>query len=79
MAMISIEVDDKDVLSAIQALARKTGDLSPALNQIGEDLRESTLRRFSTSTGPGGQQRNHQPSVHFLLTACHHPGSKKSL
>ncbi|MDP2830187.1 MAG: phage virion morphogenesis protein [Sulfuricellaceae bacterium] len=56
MALLSIEVDDKDVLSALQALARKTGDLSPALRQIGEDLRESTLRRFSTSTGPDGQR-----------------------
>lgn len=54
MAMITIEIDSRPVLDALQKLSRRGGDLSPALKAIGNDLVESTQRRFATSTAPDG-------------------------
>jgi len=53
---VSIEVDDKDVLAALDRLAKKGANLRPALQDIGEYLAETTKRRFDTSTGPDGQK-----------------------
>lgn len=52
--MITITVDNRQVLDALQLLQRKAGHLSPALEEIGEDLVESTKRRFAASEGPDG-------------------------
>lgn len=49
-----IEVDDRQVLEALRELHQLTGNLRPALVEIGEDLVESTKRRFVTSTAPDG-------------------------
>jgi len=49
-----IDVDDQQVLNALRELFQVTNDLSPALAEIGEDLIESTKRRFETSTAPDG-------------------------
>lgn len=54
MALIQIEVDDREVLDVLAKLARRAGDLSPALRQIGEDMVDSTRRRFATGTAPDG-------------------------
>lgn len=53
--MIEIHLDDRDVLTALQDLQRSTGDLRPALAEIGEVLIESTKQRFVSQTGPDGQ------------------------
>jgi phage virion morphogenesis protein len=52
--MIEVKVDSRQVLDALKNLERKTGNLRPALKEIGEDLMESTKRRFATSTAPDG-------------------------
>ncbi|MBN8765985.1 MAG: phage virion morphogenesis protein [Thiobacillus sp.] len=54
MALIEIDVDDREVLDALGKLAQRAGNLSPALEEIGEDMLASTRRRFATSTGPDG-------------------------
>jgi len=54
--MITIEIDDRSVLAALAALQRKVGNLSPALKEIGEDLVDSTQRRFAATTAPDGQR-----------------------
>ncbi len=54
--MISIEIDDRAVLSALDELIRRAEDPTPALKEIGETLAETTKRRFDTSTGPDGQR-----------------------
>jgi len=54
MAMITIEIDSRPVLDALNELRRRGTNLSPALKEIGEDMVESTKRRFSTSTAPDG-------------------------
>jgi phage gpG-like protein len=56
MALLQIDVDDREVLDVLARLARRAGDLSPALTQIGVDLVDSTQRRFATSTSPDGQR-----------------------
>ncbi|MEW6416167.1 MAG: phage virion morphogenesis protein [Pseudomonadota bacterium] len=56
MALIQIDVDDREVLDVLAKLARRAGDLSPALRQIGEDLADSTQRRFATGTAPDGSR-----------------------
>lgn len=50
-----VEWDDREVLMALQHLQQSVGNLSPALREIGETLKESTKQRFSSKTGPGGQ------------------------
>lgn len=54
MAMITIEIDSRPVLDALNELRRRGSNLSPALKAIGNDLVESTQRRFGTSTAPDG-------------------------
>jgi phage virion morphogenesis protein len=49
-----IIVDAADILAALQRLLAATGDVSPALRDIGEILVESTQRRFETKIGPDG-------------------------
>lgn len=49
-----IEVDDRQVLEALRELYQLTGNLRPALVELGEDMVESTKRRFVTSTAPDG-------------------------
>lgn len=54
MAMITIEFDSRPVLDALNELRRRGSNISPALHAIGNDLVESTQRRFGTSTAPDG-------------------------
>ena len=54
MALIQIDVDNREVLDVLGKLAQRAGDLSPALKEIGEDMLASTRRRFATGTGPDG-------------------------
>jgi phage virion morphogenesis protein len=50
----SIEFEDDDVQRMLQRLLSATGDVSPALRNIGEILVPSTQSRFETKTGPDG-------------------------
>lgn len=54
--MASIEVDDHQILDALQQLQRLVGDLRPALAEMGGDLVESTKRRFETTSAPDGSE-----------------------
>lgn len=55
---ITIELDAREVLAGLHRLLAATGPggLAPALKEIGEDLVESTKRRFETSTAPDGSR-----------------------
>lgn len=53
--MISIEINNRSVLDALRTLAGRVGDMTPAMQDIGEHLAETTKRRFDTSTSPDGQ------------------------
>ena len=52
--MITIEINDGDVLAALHALQAKARDPSPALSAIGELLMESTKLRFALGVAPDG-------------------------
>ncbi|MDP3875857.1 MAG: phage virion morphogenesis protein [Methylobacter sp.] len=52
--MISIDYNDAAVLNALRELAQHTGNLRPALLEIGEDLTESTKQRFGSQQSPEG-------------------------
>jgi phage gpG-like protein len=52
--MITIQVDDKQVLDMLTELSRRMANLQPAMKEIGEDIVESTKRRFASATGPDG-------------------------
>lgn len=54
--MINIQVQDSGVQDALQALAKRVGNMNPILQTIGEDLMERTEQRFGTSTGPDGKR-----------------------
>jgi len=54
--MIRIEIDDREVMDALQRLQRRVGDLTPAMEDIGELLIETTKQRFATSTAPDGRR-----------------------
>jgi phage virion morphogenesis protein len=51
-----IEVDDAEVKAALAKLAGKIENPRPLLLEIGEELTESTLKRFSSSTAPDGSK-----------------------
>lgn len=51
-----IEWDDRAIREALQNLQRQVSNLRPVLLAVGEDLVDSTKRRFETSTGPNGQR-----------------------
>ena len=52
--MITIEVKDKEVLDVLNQMVSRMIDLRPALNEIGEDMVQSTKDRFVSATAPDG-------------------------
>lgn len=52
--MITITVQDREVLATLQAITQRIGNMAPVLQAIGNDITERTKRRFDTSTGPDG-------------------------
>ncbi len=52
--MISIKVNDQLVLDKLNGLLNRSSNLRPAMAEIGEDIVESTKRRFATATAPDG-------------------------
>ena len=53
--MISVEFDDRAILAALRELQQAAGNLRSPLRRIGEVLKESTHKRFSTLIGPDGE------------------------
>lgn len=53
--MITIQVNDRQVLDRLNELARKCSNLKPAMKEIGEDLKASTKARFASAKDPDGQ------------------------
>lgn len=52
--MITITVQDREVLATLEAITQRIGNMSPVLQAIGDDITERTKRRFDTSTSPDG-------------------------
>ena len=71
--MISISVNDSQVLATLNELLSRGQNLRPAFAEIGEDLVESTKRRFATATGPGGSTW----AANSPVTIAQYPGTTK--
>jgi len=54
--MIEVEWNGRAVHESLQNLQQQVSNLRPVLLAIGEDLVDSTKRRFETSTGPDEQR-----------------------
>lgn len=52
--MLTIEVHDQAVRTALDALQRRISNMAPALQAIGEGMVTRTKARFDTSTDPAG-------------------------
>ena len=52
--MITIKIDNENVLNALDRLSKASANPRPAKLAIGESLVESTKKRFDTSTAPDG-------------------------
>jgi phage virion morphogenesis protein len=52
--MIQIDIDNRTVLDALNELLHRTGDLAPAMQDIGGVLESRVRGRFETETDPGG-------------------------
>jgi len=52
--MLKIEVDDREVLSALAQLQRRAADLRPAMRDIAQALESETEGNFQHERGPGG-------------------------
>lgn len=62
--MNEVIVDDRKIRAALQGLQKATGNISPALREIGQELVSRTKKRFETTTGPDGQKwAENQPST----------------
>lgn len=55
-ATFTLRVDDAEVQGALDRLAARVTDLTPALRAIGSVLESGTMRRFETETAPDGQR-----------------------
>lgn len=54
--MITIQVNDRQVLDRLNELASKCKNLRPAMKEIGEVLVDSTKARFASATDPDGHK-----------------------
>jgi phage virion morphogenesis protein len=52
--MFEFSMDNSRILAKLNELLQKTGHVSPALRKIGETLKESTQKRFESTTAPDG-------------------------
>jgi phage virion morphogenesis protein len=52
--MIQVEIDDKQVLAALNRLLEAGADMTPAMQDIGEYLVQSTRQRFQDGVAPDG-------------------------
>lgn len=50
----TLHVDDAEIVAGLDGLHHAVGDLSPALEDIGADLEQSTVMRFVTNIAPDG-------------------------
>lgn len=53
--MITIQLDDRQLQGALAQLRQRLGDLTPVMQDIGEELVARAKQRFATSTGPDGR------------------------
>tara|TARA_B100001245_G_scaffold230493_3_gene210184 strand:+ start:31930 stop:32418 length:489 start_codon:yes stop_codon:yes gene_type:complete len=63
---LTVEVNDQEVTSALDALLASIGNVDPALKEIGEYLIDSTKQRFRDSEAPDGSKWEDNSPVTLL-------------
>ncbi len=53
--MIKIDIDDRDVLQALDRLARRVSDMTPAMRAIGQEMETRIAQRFETERAKRGR------------------------
>ena len=53
---ITLRLDDAEVIARLNQIAERIGNMTPAMQAIGEILAESAKHRFDTSTDPEGKR-----------------------
>lgn len=53
--MLTIEVNDQEVLAVLSRLAARTNDLRPAMANVAQALASESERQFATQSGPLGR------------------------
>lgn len=54
MSLLTVTLDASDATKRLDIIADRLANLRPVLKVIGDELTESTKRRFETSTTPDG-------------------------
>lgn len=65
--MIKVEIDDKQVLAALNRLLETGADMTPAMQDIGEYLVTSTRQRFQDGVAPDGTPWAPNSQTTYLL------------
>lgn len=73
---ITIEVSDSELRGALLRLQQRSGNLSPVLKALGEDIQERVKRRFASATDPAGGKW--QPNTRSTIEAYVAAKSDKS-
>jgi len=63
---VKIEVNSREITSALDALQNAIGNVDPALKEIGEYLIDSTKQRFNDSEAPDGSRWEDNSPVTLL-------------
>ena len=71
--MIEVKIDNKNVIEAMERLAKAVANPRPAMLTIGEKLVQSTKQRFESSTAPDGKKW--QPNSDTTLRSTLHGGN----
>lgn len=75
--MITIQLDDRQLQEALARLRQRLADLTPVMQDIGEELLDRAKQRFATSTGPDGRPwAPNRPST-LAAYAARYAGSYK--
>lgn len=70
--MITIQIEDREVLRALDALRARVGDMTPAMRAAAQVLRSDILERFDTQTAPDGASWKPLSAASILSRARRH-------
>lgn len=77
--MAEISVNSDEVIKALASLKSNLGNLKQPFSDIGEELVDSTKKRFSTHTAPDGTQWQDNSPVTILLKGFDNPLTGETL
>lgn len=70
--MITIQIEDREVVRALDALRARVGDMTPAMRSAAQVLRSDIVERFDTQTAPNGAAWKPLSAASILSRARRH-------